>query len=141
MTRMIGERIRAVRQSQQLSLNQVADKADISVATLSRIETNKQALDIGLFLVLARILKTAPQEFLDGEGSADGADPLVGRIASLDSRERTTLWRDLTAARKNNRSSRRLQMRTLGMQVEELLAQVDFLRGEIESVQKRVKKR
>jgi transcriptional regulator with XRE-family HTH domain len=140
MAAMIGERIRAVRQSQQLSLNQVAGKADISVATLSRIETSKQALDIGLFLLLARILKTAPQNFLDENGDADDADPLVGKITSLNSKERTHLWRELTIARRNG-GAKRAELRNMNQQVEELLAQVDFLRGEIESVQRRVKRR
>lgn len=112
------------------------------MATLSRIETNKQALDLGLFLILAKILKTPAQEFLADGSEAEGTDPLVTRIASLDSQERTALWRDLAAARRDGgRTARRSQMRNISNQVEELLAQVDFLREEIESVQLRIKRR
>jgi transcriptional regulator with XRE-family HTH domain len=142
MVIVIGERLRAVRQSQHLSLNHVAEKAHISVATLSRIETNKQTLDLGVFLILAKILNTPPQEFLTDGSEAEGTDPLVTRITSLDSRERTMLWRDLAAARRDGgRTARRSQARNISNQVEELLAQVDFLREEIESVQQRVKRR
>ena len=134
---MIGEKIRSVRQSQELSLSQVAEKAEISVATLSRIETNKQALDLGLFLILARILKTNPQELIADDDGDGGIDPLVTRISALGSTQRTALWRDLAANRREAGHSRN-HMRNLNQQVEELLAQVEFLREEILAVQRRM---
>ncbi|HEY3054400.1 MAG TPA: helix-turn-helix transcriptional regulator [Thermoanaerobaculia bacterium] len=138
---MIGNKLREVRQSQSLSLTAVATKARISAATLSRIETNKQGVDLGLFLILARILRAAPNDLLSEEDQNDRADPLVLQIASLQANDRTRLWRDLAAQRRVQRSSRRTDIRNLGQQVEELLAQIEFLQEELESVRTRVKRR
>ncbi|HEV7919575.1 MAG TPA: helix-turn-helix transcriptional regulator [Thermoanaerobaculia bacterium] len=136
---MIGEKIRHARQVQQLSLAQVAAKAKISAATLSRIETEKQNVELSLFLNLARILHVSANELL-GEAAEAGAegDPLVRQIASLDSTERTRFWRDLSTARRQNRPQ---SMRNVNQQIDELLAQVDFLREEIVAVRSRLKRR
>jgi len=137
----IGDRIRETRLSQHLSLSQVAAKAEISAATLSRIETNKQNLDLGLFLILARVLHTTAPELLgdDGNGADDAerTDPLVRRIAALETSERTQLWRDLAESQRQAGHQRR----NLSQQVEELLAQVEFLHQEILSVKHRTKQR
>ena len=138
---MIGDRIRETRLSQRLSLSQVAVKAEISAATLSRIETNKQNIDLGLFLTLARVLHTTAGDLLgeDGGSQVPGpqADPLVRKISALETSERTQLWRDLTQSHRE----RGPQRRNLSQQVEELLAQVEFLHEEILSVQQRTKRR
>src|SRR6266516_4653722 len=99
MDGMIGERIRQTRQARRLSLNDVAGKARISVATLSRIERDKQGLELGLFLVLCKVLKTSPRDLLvDGDEGGDGnIDPLAVRIAGLNHPERLQLWHDLAA--------------------------------------------
>ena len=137
---MVGARLREVRHSQNLSLTTVATKAKISAATLSRIETSKQAIDVGLFLFLAKILKVSPRDLI-GEDSDTGDDPLIGRLAALDSGQRTKFWRELTVARRSQRSGRRGDARQLTSEVEELLAQIDFMREEMESVRIRLKKR
>jgi transcriptional regulator with XRE-family HTH domain len=137
----IGTRIREVRQSQQRSLADVAVNAGISVATLSRIETDKQALDVELLIVLARVLKTAASDLLASENDGEG-EPLARQIATLPARERATFWRDLLAERRAERGRTRGRIeQQLGIEVEELLAQMDFLRDELESIRKRVKKR
>lgn len=143
MTPMVGEKLRETRLAQQLSLADVAGKAKISVATLSRIENAKQSLDVGLFLLLARVLNVTPHELL-GDNGADNeqVDPLVRRIAALGARERLDLWRDLATEQRTSRSKKHgSDVRHVAQQVEELLAQVDFLREELESVRKRVKQR
>ena len=139
---MVGSRLRDVRQSQRLSLTVVASKAKISAATLSRIETNKQAVDLGLFLSIAKILKVNPRDLIGEDDGADGDSPLAGQLAALDSTQRTQFWRDLSAARKSLRGpERRADIRQLSQQVEELLAQIDFMRDEIDNVRLRLKKR
>ena len=137
---MIGEKIRQARQAQQLSLAQVAAKAKISAATLSRIETEKQHVELNLFLTLARILHVSANQLLGeaAEAGAEGGDPLVRQIAALDAPERTRFWRDLTTARKQARPR---STRNMNQQIEELLAQVDFLREEIVAVRSRLKRR
>jgi hypothetical protein len=65
---------------------------------------------------------------------------MVKKIAAFESAERTQLWRDLAEERRSQRpKSRRIQVRHLSQEVEELLAQFDFLRGELENVRKRLR--
>lgn len=140
---MVGLRIRETRQAQQRSLADVAGEAGISVATLSRIENDKQTLDLDLFIVLARILKTAPQEFLgDGADATGGDKDLARQIAALPARERLQLWQSLAAEQRAMRGrTRRESDQQIGLQVEALLAQLDFLRDELESLKRRVRRR
>lgn len=139
---MIGERIREARLAQDRSLADVAAKAQISVATLSRIETDKQSIDLGLFLAIAQVLQVSTQQLLGDENSGIQGDPLARRIATLGPRERLELWKDLADERRTQRGKRRgAEMKNVGQQVEELVAQLDFLREELESIRKRVKRR
>lgn len=139
---MIGEKIRQARLAQRRSLADVAKKAKISVATLSRIETDKQTLDVELFLVLARLLEKAPVELLDTEESHEGnVDPVVRKIGTFEAGERAELWRSLAAAQRAKRSrGRGVQMSQLTQEVDELLAQIDFVREELEAVRRRLRK-
>ncbi len=147
---MVGERIREARQAQSRSLADVAGKANISVATLSRIENDKQSVEVGLFLLLARVLSIPAHELLgtqeeNGNGDGNGhskLDPLVRRIAALGSADRLELWKELAAERRTQRArTRGNESRQMAQHVEELLAQVDFLREELEGVRKRIKPR
>ena len=139
---MIGERLRQARVARQLSLADVAGEAHVSAATLSRVERDKQAMDVALFLTLARVLHATPADLLsDNDGNGDD-NSLAMRIAAMESRERTKLWRQLGAERRDQRSRGRADAHMMVLEVEELLAQMDFLRDEIESVRMRlVKKR
>ena len=138
---MVGEKIRQARLSQDRSLADVAKKAKISVATLSRIENEKQTLELGLFLTLARVLDRTPQDLLaDGSQNDNGLDPLVRKITTFEATERTQLWRELAVAQRSQRAkSRRVQVHHLAQQVEELLAQIDFMREELEAVRRRLR--
>ena len=140
---VVGNRLRQARTARQLSLSDVASRAKISVATLSRIERDKQGIDLGLFLTLSKILKATPHDLLADGNAPDKVDPLALQIASLDSTERAQLWRELTSSsNRNPRSAKRgAHIRALGLQVEELLAQIEFLHAEIESVQRRLRRR
>ena len=137
---LVGNRIRVARQASNLSLTELAGRADISAATLSRIERDKQNLDLGLFLTLTRILKLTPHEVLGDTEDEEGVNPLVRAIAHMQTGDRANLWRSLTAERKTQRT-RKTEAKTVANEVDELLAQVDFIRGEIESVQKRLRRR
>ncbi|MBV8544618.1 MAG: helix-turn-helix transcriptional regulator [Acidobacteria bacterium] len=136
---MVGNRIRVARQSRNLSLTELAGRADISAATLSRIERDKQNLDLGLFLTLTSILKLTPHEVLGDSNGEEGVDPLVRTITGMETGDRAQLWRSLAAERKAHR--RKSDNKAVANEVDELLAQVDFIRGEIESVQKRLRRR
>lgn len=137
---MLGNRIREARQSRRLSLNDVASRAKISVATLSRIERDKQGVDLGMFMTLSRALKMSAHDLL-GDTDGDSSEPIAARIAALTSRDRITFWRDLAAERSKQRTARREAVKKLTDQVDELLAQIEFLHSEIEAVQKRLRAR
>lgn len=137
---MVGNRLRIARQSRNLSLTELATRAEISAATLSRIERDKQNLDHGLFLTLTRILKLTPHEVLGDDEGEDGLDPLVRAINGMQTGERAKLWRSLAAERRSQRG-RKADSHAVASEVEELLAQVDFIRGEIELVHKRLRRR
>ena len=145
MTAMIGQRIRELRLAQGRSLADVAGKAKVSVATLSRIENDKQSVDLALFLMLAKVLQVTAAELLgsegNGQGDDDGVDPLARRIARLETKKRTELWREVAAERRNNRARARNARAESAQQVEEMLAQIDFLREELETVRRGMKKR
>ncbi|MCU1245681.1 MAG: Helix-turn-helix domain [Acidobacteria bacterium] len=138
---MVGDNLRQARLAQHLSLATVAGEAHISAATLSRIETNKQPLELRMFMTLAGVLKVSARELLgsEGEAAAQGSDPLVTRIAGLETSARTELWRGLAAERRSHTGNNR--SRNMSNQLDELLAQVEFLREEIESVRSRLRKR
>jgi len=112
VTIMVGERIRQTRQARRLSLNDVAERAKVSVATLSRIERDKQGLELGLFLLLCRILKASPQELI-GVEDGDNIDPLAVRARTEKLRE----------------------------ELEELMAQLEFVRAEMDVVHSRIRRR
>lgn len=139
---MVGENIRSARVSQQRSLADVAKKAKISIATLSRIENDKQTLELGLFLTLAKILDRTPVDLIGDEESSTGSklDPMVKKIAAFEVNERTQLWRELATAKRNGRTkSKRTPSHMLAQQVEELVAQFDFMREELENMRKRLR--
>ena len=141
MAALVGTRIREARTSRRLSLNEVASRAHISVATLSRIERDKQGIDLGLFLNLCRILKAMPHDLLGADGQ-EKVDPLAQQIARLKHDERVQLWHDLADARRSDRrAALRSKVRHLSEEVEELLAQLQYVQAEIEAVHTRVRKR
>ena len=112
------------------------------MATLSRIETAKQSVDVDLLVILAGVLGTEPRQILgDGDGKGETrSEDLAQRIAGLGTKERADFWRELAAERRTQRSRSRTS-RDLSQQVDELLAQIDFLREELEAVRSRVRKR
>jgi len=137
---MIGERLRQVRQARNLSLQDVATEADISVATLSRIETSKQSLEMNLFISIARILGENPADFFDvEEPGRNNSDTIVDAIGRLSSRDRTRVWDRLSKAPriKEKGVDRKSQSRVLTQEIEEVLAQLDFLRNEVDGMRKR----
>jgi transcriptional regulator with XRE-family HTH domain len=144
---MIGKRLRQARASQKLSLNEVAERADISVATLSRIERDKQNIAVDLFLTLCEVLKTQPNEMI-GEATsgveqtpASPVDELIRKISGMDVSERTRFWHGLSKAQVTRTRGRRgSEVRVLAREVEELVAQAECLREQLESVRKKLKR-
>jgi transcriptional regulator with XRE-family HTH domain len=135
---MIGARIRELRTARRMSLSEVAQQASISTATLSRIETGKQNIDVGLMTMIARVLHLSPHDLLDADEEVDGY--LADKIATLKPNDRARFWHELTGSReRNGASSKRVE--DLTIEVEEVLAQIDFLRGEVDRIRQVLRSR
>jgi transcriptional regulator with XRE-family HTH domain len=138
---MVGTKLRQARQERELSLQAVAGQADISAATLSRIENGKQGLELGLFVRLAKILERNPADFVDDDAGAemDRVDALVTRLASLSPSERKGVWLRLAEARRDRGVAAQKRRHQIADEVDELLAQVEVLRGAILAMQERLR--
>jgi transcriptional regulator with XRE-family HTH domain len=131
-TTSVGVNLRRVRSEQQLSLATVAEQASISVATLSRIETSKQNVDVTLLLTLARILGVPPAEILGSSEELDETGTLARAFSRLRTPDRARIFMDSSRKRNGNQ---------VGAVVDDLLATIDVLREELLNVQRAVKRR
>lgn len=129
----VGETLRRLRTDRELSLAGVAQQAGISVATLSRVETNKQNLDVGLLMTLARILGVPAGEILGNGGDGNDHDALARRLGALRMPDRTKVFLQS--------SPKRHGQKDLQATIEDLLSTVDILRDELEAVQRAVRTR
>lgn len=122
-------------------MRDVARRAGISLASLSRIETNQQGLDIRLFLLLAKILEVDPTDLLPEERAEGGPlAPVLRRISVLSGEERLALWRGLAdQARGSGKGTRRSALNQLRQEVEELMAQIEFIQAQVGAVHNRLK--
>jgi transcriptional regulator with XRE-family HTH domain len=134
--RMVGRKIRELRLAQGRSLADIAKRADVSVATLSRVETGKQAIDLGFLLCVARILGASADEILDGRGSGSAAS-LAAAIASMPATDRAGLWRAVGDARRGRRGRGSRQSSELARDLEELHAHLELLREELDAIRAR----
>ncbi|HEX6096969.1 MAG TPA: helix-turn-helix transcriptional regulator [Thermoanaerobaculia bacterium] len=126
----VGETLRRLRAERAFSLATVAERAGISVATLSRVETNKQSLEVGLLVTLAGILGVSAAEILGGE--QENVDSLSRRLAALPAAERAQVL--LKSARPRSGSE-------LGSALDGLVSTVEVLRDELLSVQHALRRR
>jgi transcriptional regulator with XRE-family HTH domain len=69
--RMVRARLRTLRQTLGLSLDEVADRANLSASTVSRIETGKRTISLDVLLPLASALQVDLDELLDVRGDDD----------------------------------------------------------------------
>jgi transcriptional regulator with XRE-family HTH domain len=129
----IGDNLRHARLAQELSLAEVAGKVGISVATLSRVETDKQGIDVALLLKLAGVLGIPAAEILGGQsGGGEDTDSLARRLARLRPADRKKVI--LASARRPDRK----QLATV---MDDMLSTVDVLREELLQVQRAVRRR
>jgi len=104
------------------------------VATLSRVETNKQNVDVTLLLVLAKVLDVSVSTILgDGDGHDGELDHamVVRHLRKLESADRTKLL--LQSAHHDSQP--------LLETVDNLLATLDLLRAELVRMQRKVNRR
>jgi transcriptional regulator with XRE-family HTH domain len=66
-----GILVRSVRKSRKLKIWQVAEKVDIEVKHLGRIERGERQPSFDLIISLAKCLNVSPSRFFDFESTAD----------------------------------------------------------------------
>jgi transcriptional regulator with XRE-family HTH domain len=123
----IGNSLRRLRVERHLSLATVAGQAGISVATLSRVETGKQNVDVALLMTLSRILGVAPGEMLGADEQNDDLGELSRRVSRLPPAERARVFAE---------ASRRRATRDISTTMDDLLMQVDLIRDELVDLQR-----
>lgn len=84
--RAVRTRLRTLRHTMGLSLDELADRANLSASTISRIETGKRTISLDVLLPLARALHVELDVLLD---VTDDDDVIIRPVASLDG-DRTT---------------------------------------------------
>lgn len=131
----VGQRLRDERQARALSLNDVAAEVGVSAATISRIENNKQSLDVELFLGISHAIGVPPAAILDERPPRRGPRGLVSELAAMPVDERAQLF--ATAARLNRKGSDE----DLNRAVDSILASIDLLRDEILEIRRKVRRK
>lgn len=133
----IGAALRSARQARRMSLSDVASKAGMSVATLSRIETGKQNVDVSLLVNLAHILHVSPAALIEGNGNGrQPATALSEELAMLSPAERA---RVLASALKQSRKDGTRE--ALHARMESLLMTLDLIREELLHVRQDIRRR
>jgi transcriptional regulator with XRE-family HTH domain len=85
-----GSLVRSVRKSRKLKIWQLAEKVDIEVKHLGRIERGERKPSFDLVISLAKCLNVSPAKFFEFESTADpkvlrkGIDQI---LSSLDARQ------------------------------------------------------
>lgn len=127
----VGPTLRRLRVDRSIALTAVAEQAGISIATLSRIETNKQSIEVGLLLTLARILGVSGADVLGGDDH-DVVEALSRRLAALPPDARTQVFRKASPPRKG---------KDLQPALDDLISTVEMLREELLGVQRAMRRR
>ena len=82
---ILGERLKRERKARDLTLRDVADEADVSIATLSRIERgDTKSVDSPTLLALSKWMGARAAEFLDRPDLGDIENPNVEKRTTPD---------------------------------------------------------
>ena len=96
----LGERIRQKRKDSHLSQETFAEKAGISVNTVSRIEGGQAAMSVEIFAKLVEVLDTDADELLGRRAKAKENDPVettAARIRRLKPKEQKIVLKTMKA--------------------------------------------
>jgi len=96
----LGERIRQKRKDSHLSQETFAEKAGISVNTVSRIEGGQAAMSVEIFAKLVEVLDTDADELLGRRAKAKENDPVettAARIRRLKPKEQKIVIQTMKA--------------------------------------------
>ena len=122
----VGGNLRHYRTSMGLSLSTVAAQAGISAATLSRIETAKQNLDVALLQKLAGVLRIVPAALFDNGDDLDHTG-VMRHLAGMPSGERARIFVEASRAGETS--------------LDDVLSMLEVLRQEITRLQREVPRR
>lgn len=128
----VGPTLRRLRTDRSIALAAIAEQAGISIATLSRIETNKQGVDVGLLLTLARILGVSAVDILGSGDERDDVEALSLRLAALPPDARARVFLKSVPQRKPS---------DLEPAIDDLVSTVEMMREELLSVQRAMRRR
>lgn len=78
--RILGERLRQCRKFKRLTLRQLGDLIGKSPATVSKIESGQQSLDLATFLAILQKLSVSPWKFLLDAQLADNPSELQREV-------------------------------------------------------------
>jgi len=82
---ILGERLKRERKARELTLRDVAGQADISIATLSRIERgDAKSVDSPTLLALSKWMGAGAEEFLERPDFADAHRPSAEKRTTPD---------------------------------------------------------
>lgn len=136
-TQGVGNALRGARNARGMSLSEVATAAGVSAATLSRIETEKQGVDVSLLLSITAILHVTPADILANDDDRQHSEErLVDALAALPSAERAKIVAAASRRRPSRKTSEQLQA-----QLEMLLMTVDLIREELTELQHETRRR
>lgn len=95
----LGERIRQKRKDSHLSQETLAEKAGISVNTVSRIEGGQAAMSIEIFAKMVEVLDADANELLgkNPEGDRSPAHKMVSRVLNLQPKEQKVVIQTISA--------------------------------------------
>lgn|SRR5699024_5751624 len=95
----LGERVRQKRKDCHLSQETLAEKAGISVNTVSRIEGGQAAMSIEIFAKLVEVLDADANELLgkNPEGDRSPAHKMVSRVLNLQPKEQKVVIQTISA--------------------------------------------
>src|ERR1700682_687017 len=97
--RAIGEKLRAARQGQQMSLRELASKAEVSASLLSQVETGKAYPSVRSIYSIAAALrlpvdyffpdsvKANPREATEGAAPGGATERLAGEMTASEMRQ------------------------------------------------------
>ncbi len=85
--RAIGEKLRAIRQDRQMSLRDLADRAEISASMLSQIETGKTFPSVRSLYSIAAALSVSVDYFFPEQAADFAALETVGELTASEMRE------------------------------------------------------
>ncbi len=69
--RVVRERLRSLRRTLGLSLDELAERTNLSASTISRLETGKRTISLDVLLPLARALQVDLESLVDVHGDDD----------------------------------------------------------------------